>query len=98
MTKLQKHAQKMHYNVHLSLSRFTAELLGSPDEYKYNGGANFYPSDCLYDWNFRHIDKDGKIVDYPDKTPLSVAGITCGGFVKMNDVPRVLTIWFKDLK
>jgi hypothetical protein len=87
----------MRCNVHLALSRFTAELLGRPDEYKYNGGANFYPSDCLYDWGFRHIDKDGKVVENPDLAPMSVAGITCGGCVKMNDTPRVLTIWFKDL-
>lgn len=83
--------------VHLALSRFAAELLHRPDEYKYNGGANFYPSDVLYDWNFRHIDKDGGIVDEPELEPTKVAGITCGGRVKMNDVPKAMTVWFKDL-
>ena len=97
MTKLQKQTREMRSKVSLALSRFTAELLGRPDEYKYNGGANFYPSDCLYDWGFRHIDKDGGIIENPRLDPLSVAGITCGGCVHMNDTPRVLTIWFKDL-
>lgn len=83
--------------VHLALSRFAAELLHRPDEYKYNGGANFYPSDCLFSWNFCHIDKDGAIIDEPEKNPLSVAGIICGGRVKMNDTPRMVTVWFKDL-
>ena len=87
----------MRRNVYLALSRFTAELLNRPNEYKHNGGANFYPSDCLYDWGYRHIDKDGKIVDDPMRTPLDVAGITCGGSLHMNDSPRVMTIWFKDL-
>lgn len=97
MTKLQKQTREMRRKVYLALSRFTAELLNRPDEYKHNGGANFYPSDVLYAWNYHHIDKDGKIVDEPNLTPLAVAGITCGGCVKMNDTPRVLTVWFKDL-
>lgn len=88
----------MRRSVYLALSRFTAELLGRPGEYKSDSGdANFYPSDVLYDWNFRHIDKDGGIVDEPELEPTKVAGITCGGSVKMNDVPRVMTVWFKDL-
>lgn len=98
MKKLQKQVNEMECKVHLALSYFTAVLLGRPEEYKTQyGGANLYPSDVLYDWGFRHIDKDGAIIENPKETPLSVAGITCGGSVKMNDIPQVITIWFKDL-
>lgn len=98
MKKIQKQVNEMEFKVHLALSYFTAVLLGCPEEYKSQyGGANLYPSDVLYDWNFRHIDKDGGIVDEPKLEPTKVAGITCGGSVKMNDVPRVMTVWFKDL-
>lgn len=98
MKKKEKEYGKMKQTVRLALSRFTAELLGRPNDYKsHQGGANFYPSDCLYDWGYRHIDKDGRVIERPELAPLSVAGITCGGRVHMKDTPRVLTIWFKDI-
>lgn len=99
MKKLEKQNAEMRFKVSLALSRFTAELLGRPNEYKSQlGGANFYPSDCLYHWGFQHIDKDGAIIENPEREPMNVAGITCGGCVKMDDPVRVLTIWFDNLK
>ena len=78
--KHQKDVGKMKYNIALALSKFTAIMVGKPDEYKTTDGCiNYYPSDCLDDWRYSTINKDGQIIDHPIDQPENVAGNTCKG-------------------
>ena len=96
--KERKEQDKMRYNISLALSKFTAILMGTPDDYKTERwGANYYPSDCLNYWRYSTIDKDGQIVNDPTKQPEEVAGITCEGMRYCHDEPQQITIMFKDL-
>ena len=73
-------------------------MMGTPDDYKTERwGANYYPSDCLSDWRYSTINKDGQIIDYPMNHPEEVAGITCKGIRYCNDAPQEITVMFKDL-
>lgn len=86
------------YNIKLALSKFTAIMVGKPDEYKTtNGGINYYPSDCLNNWRYSTIDENGQIIDYPMNHPEEVAGITCKGRRHWNDEPQEITVMFKDI-
>ena len=93
-----KNFGKMQYNIALALSKFTAIMMGEPDKYKSTYGCiNYYPSDCLDDWKYSTIDKDGQIVNDPTKQPEDVAGIICNGNRYWNDEPQEITVMFKDL-
>ena len=96
--KHQKDVGKMRYNIALSLSKFTAIIIGKPDEYKSaDGYINYYPSDCLNDWRYSTINENGQIIDYPTNQPEEVAGIICKGNWYCNDEPQEITVMFKDL-
>ena len=96
--KHQKDVGKIKYNIALALSKFTAIMVGKPDEYKTPDGCiNYYPSDCLDDWRYSTIDKDGQIIDYPTDQPENVAGITCNGIRYCHDEPQEITVMFKDI-
>lgn len=96
--KHQKDVGKMKYNIALALSKFTAIIVGKPDEYKTTDGyINYYPSDCLADWRYSTIDENGQIVNNPIDQPKDVAGITCKGIRYWNDEPQQITVMFKDL-
>lgn len=89
---------KMKYNIALALSKFTAIMVGKPDNYKSKDGLiNYYPSDCLYDWRYSTIDENGQIVNDPTNQPEEVAGITCKGVRYWNDEPQEMTVMFKDI-
>ena len=93
-----KDVGKMQYNIALALSKFTAIMVGKPDEYKTTDGCiNYYPSDCLSDWRYSTIDNNGQIIDYPTNHPEEVAGITCKGIRYCNDEPQEITVMFKDI-
>ena len=86
------------YNIKLALSKFTAIMMGEPDNYKSKDGyINYYPSDCLNYWRYSTIDKDGQIIDDPMKQPKEVAGITCNGIRYCHDEPQEITVMFKDI-
>ena len=88
----------MKYNIALALSKFTAIMVGKPDEYKTtNGGINYYPSDCLNDWKWSMINKDGQKAKDTTKHPEEVAGIICKGRQHWNDEPQEITVMFKDI-
>ena len=96
--KHRKDVGKMKYNIALALSKFTAIMVGKPDEYKTTEGCiNYYPSDCLDDWRYSTIDKDGQKIDDPMKRPKEVAGITCNGISYCHDEPQEITVMFKDI-
>lgn len=96
--KHRKDVGKMKYNVALALSKFTAVIIGKPDEYKTTDGCiNYYPSDCLDDWTYSTIDENGQIVNSPMNQPEEVAGIICTGAHYCNDVPQEITVMFKDI-
>ena len=96
--KERKEQDILAYNIKLALSKFTAIMMGEPDKYKTtNGCINYYPSDCLDDWRYSTIDKDGQIIDYPTDQPENVAGITCKGIRYWNDEPQEITVMFKDI-
>ena len=93
-----KDVSKMRYNIALALSKFTAIMVGKPDEYKTTDGCiNYYPSDCLYDWRYSAINENGQIVNEPTEQPKDVAGIICKGNWYWNDEPQEITVMFKDL-
>lgn len=93
-----KDVGKMKYNIALALSKFTAIMVGKPDEYKTTDGCiNYYPSDCLNDWKYSTINKDGQIVNDPTNHPEEVAGIICTGAHYCNDEPQEMTLMFKDI-
>lgn len=96
--KERKEQNILAYNIELALSKFTAILVGKPDEYKTTDGRiNYYPSDCLNDWKYSTINKEGQIIDYPTNHPEEVAGITCKGIRYCNDEPQEITVMFKDI-
>lgn len=96
--KHQKDVGKMKYNTALALSKFTAIMVGKPDEYKTPDGCiNYYPSDCLDDWRYSTIDENGQIVNDPTTHPEEVAGIICTGAHYWNDEPQQKTVMFKDI-
>ena len=96
--KQRKEQDILAYNIELALSKFTAIMVGKPDEYKTTDGCiNYYPSDCLDGWRYSTIDKDGQIIDYPTDHPENVAGITCKGIRYWNDEPQEMTVMFKDI-
>lgn len=96
--KQRKEQDILAYNISLSLSKFTAIMMGEPDKYKTtNGGINYYPSDCLNHWKYSTIDKNGQIVNDTTKRPEEVAGIICKGNRHWNDEPQEITVMFKDL-
>ena len=96
--KQRKEQDILAYNINLALSKFTAILMGTPDDYKTTtGGINFYPSDCLNNWRYSVIDKNGQIVNSPAHQPKEVAGIICEGRRHWNDEPQQITVMFKDL-
>ena len=96
--KQRKEQDILAYNINLALSKFTAIMVGKPDEYKTtNGNINYYPSDCLNNWRYSTIDNNGKIVNDPTKRPEAVAGIICKGNRRWNDEPQQITVMFKDI-
>ena len=85
-------------NIRLALSKFTAILMGEPDKYKTtNGDINYYPSDCLSDWRWSMINKDGQKAKDTTNHPEEVAGIICKGRRHRNDEPQEITVIFKDI-
>ena len=93
-----KNVGRMKYNIALALSKFTAIMVGKPDEYKSaDGYINYYPSDCLNNWCYSPINENGQIVNDPTNHPEEVAGITCRGNWYWNDEPQEITVMFKDL-
>ena len=96
--KQRKEQDILAYNISLALSKFTAIMMGEPDNYKSKDGyINYYPSDCLNNWNYSTIDNNGQIVNDPTNHPEDVAGITCKGVRYWNDEPQEITVMFKDL-
>ena len=96
--KHRKDVGKMKYNIALALSKFTAIMVGKPDEYKTTDGCiNYYPSDCLNDWKYSTIDNNGEIINEPEDSPSEVAGIICTGAHYYNDAPQQITVLFQDL-
>ena len=86
------------HNISLALSKFTAIMMGEPDNYKTTtGGINYYPSDCLNNWTYSTINENGQIVNNPIDQPEEVAGITCKGARYWNDEPQQITVMFEDL-
>ena len=86
------------HNISLALSKFTAIMMGEPDNYKTTtGGINYYPSDCLNNWTYSTINEKGQIVNNPIDQPEEVAGITCKGARYWNDEPQQITVMFEDL-
>ena len=96
--KHRKDVGKMKYNIAMALSKFTAIMVGKPDEYKTNDGCiNYYPSDCLSNWSWSMIDKDGQKAKDTTNHPEEVVGITCKGRRHWNDEPQEITVMFKDI-
>ena len=96
--KERKELDNMKYNISLALSKFTAILMGTPDEYKTERwGANYYPSDCLNNWRYSTINENGQIVNDPTKRPKEIVGVICEGQRHWNDEPQQITVMFKDL-
>lgn len=93
-----KELGKMKYNIAMSLSKFTAIMMGEPENYKSKAGfINYYPSDCLNNWRYSTIDNNGQIVNDPTNQPEDVVGITCKGIRYCNDEPQEITVMFKDI-
>lgn len=96
--KQRKEQDILAYNIKLALSKFTAVLMGEPENYKSKAGfINYYPSDCLNNWRYSTIDNNGQIVNDPTKRPEAVAGIICKGNRHWNDEPQQITVIFKDI-
>ena len=96
--KQRKENDILAFNISLALSKFTAIMMGEPDKYKTtNGDINYYPSDCLNNWNYSVIDSNGNIIDKPASEPEKVAGIICKGSKHWNDEPQQITVMFKDI-
>lgn len=94
----QKELGKMKYNIAMALSKFTAIMMGEPENYKSKAGfINYYPSDCLNNWRYSTINKDGQIVNDPTKQPEEIAGIICEGMRYCHDEPQQITVLFQDL-
>lgn len=96
--KHQKDFGKMKYNIAMALSKFTAIMVGKPDEYKTTDGCiNYYPSDILDYWQYSTINANGEIINEPENSPCEVAGIICTGAHYYNDAPQKITVMFKDI-
>ena len=96
--KQRKERDILSYHIRLALSKFTAIMMGEPDKYKTtNGDINYYPSDCLSDWRWSMIDKDGQKANDTTNHPEDVAGIICKGRRHWNDEPQEITVMFKDI-
>ena len=96
--KHQKDVGKMKYNIALALSKFTAIMVGKPDEYKSaDGYINYYPSDVLEHWQYSTINNNGEIINETEDSPSEVAGIICTGAHYCNDASQEVKIMFKDL-
>ena len=96
--KHQKDVGKMKYNIALALSKFTAVIVGKPDEYKSADGCiNYYPSDILDYWQYSTINANGEIINEPDNKPSEVAGVICTGAHYCNDEQQEITVMFKDI-
>lgn len=96
--KNQKALYNMRHNIEMALSKFTAIMVGQPNEYKTSKGEiNYYPSDVLYYWRCYTIDIKGQIINEPTKVPEEVFGVICEGVWHMGDTPRKITIMFNDL-
>ena len=96
--KERKERDILSYNIRLALSKFTAIMVGKPDEYKTTDGCiNYYPSDCLSDWSWSMIDKEGQKARDTTNHPEEVAGIICKGRRHWNDEPLEITVMFKDI-
>lgn len=96
--KQQKEHDILARNISVALSKFTAIMMGNPDNYKTNEGyINYYPSDCLNNWKYSTINKDGQTVNDPTHHPEEVAGIICTGSHYCNDEPQQITVMFKDI-
>ena len=84
-----KNVGKMKYNIALALSKFTALIIGKPDEYKSADGCiNYYPSDILDHWQYSTINANGEIINEPENTPSEVAGVKCTGAHNCDDDPQ----------
>ena len=96
--KYRKELGEMKYNIALALSKFTAIMVGKPDEYKTaDGSINYYPSDILDYWKYSTINTNGEIINEPKDSPSEVAGIICTGAHYCNDSAQEVKIMFKDL-
>ena len=96
--KERKEQDILSYNIELALSKFTAIMMGEPDKYKTtNGGINYHPSDCLNDWTWSMINKDGQKTKDTTNHPEEVAGIICKGRRHWNDETQEITVMFKDI-
>ena len=96
--KQRKERDILSYNIKLALSKFTAIMMGEPDNHKTtNGGINYHPSDCLNDWTWSMINKDGQKAKDTTKHPEEVAGILCKGTRHWNDETQEITVMFKDI-
>lgn len=96
--KHRKDIGKMKYNVALALSKFTAVIIGKPDEYRSaDGYINYYPSDILDYWQYSTINANGEIINEPETSPSEVAGIMCTGAHYCNDAPQEVKIMFDEL-
>ena len=96
--KERKEQDILAYNIKLALSKFTAIMVGKPDEYKATDGCiNYYPSDCLNYWRYSTINANGEIINEPENSPCDVAGVICTGAHYCNDAPQQITVMFKDL-
>ena len=96
--KHQKDVGKMKYNIALALSKFTAVIIGKPDEYKSaDGYISYYPSHILDSWQYSTINANGEIINEPENSPSEVAGVICTGAHYCNDVPQEMTVMFKDI-
>ena len=96
--KQREEREILSYNIRLALSKFTAIMMGEPDKYKTtNGGINYYPSDCLNNWSWSMINKDGQKAKDTTNHHGEVAGIICKGRRHWNDEPQEITVMFKDI-
>ena len=97
-TTNRKERDEIRYNISLALSKFTAIMIGEPDKYKTTtGNINYYPSDCLSDWSWSMIDKEGQKAKDTTNHPEEVSGIICKGKRHWNDETQEITVMFKDL-
>ena len=93
-----KNVGKMKYNIALALSKFTAIMVGRPEEYKTTDGCiNYYPSDILDHWQYSTINANEEIINEPDNKPSEVAGVICTGAHYCNEESQEITVMFKGL-
>ena len=96
--KQREEREILSYKIRLALSKFTAIIMGEPDNYKSKDGAiNYYPSDCLSDWSWSMIDEDGQKANGTTNHHGEVAGIICKGRRHWNDEPQEIAVMFKNI-